>query len=124
MSNQDVDIFLAHFGVKGMKWGLRNFRKSYNKGAMRNVQRNSNKARTERFKIAYGREPTSFKDKLVRDLDFAGSKKELRQRRNKDDRAFILGSLGLGVTLAAGMIAADQILKRNRTRRVSDLSGQ
>lgn len=28
MTNQDVDAFLAHYGVKGMKWGVRNDKKS------------------------------------------------------------------------------------------------
>ncbi len=32
MTDQNVDIFLEHYGVKGMKWGIRNdLRSSKNK---------------------------------------------------------------------------------------------
>ncbi len=50
MSDQDVDAFLEHYGVKGMQWGVRNEKRGSRDD--RRAQRSSNKAAKAKAKAA------------------------------------------------------------------------
>lgn len=67
--SQDVDVFLEHFGVKGMKWGVRNDRSGGAKapGVSRSVNRHAQKDAKEfaRAKAFYG-EGAGIRRKLIK----------------------------------------------------------
>lgn len=51
-SDDQIDEYLAHFGVKGMKWGVRRQKKEQNKGSAKTVSNHD--VRNRNLKIAAG----------------------------------------------------------------------
>ena len=93
--DQEVDDFLAHYGVLGMKWGVRKDRRAQNRAERR-----------ERFKSG----TATKRDKLIRDLDFDRSSAERKSDSSKDptmleDSAIRLATAGAAfvVSRKAGM---------------------
>ena len=63
--DKELEEFLLHYGVKGMKWGVR-----------KDLRAKKRSERRDRFSSG----KATLKDKLISDLDFDRSAKERRQK--------------------------------------------
>ena len=100
----DVDDFLAHYGRKGMKWGVRNEPSS--SGSGRSSKGSSSNS---------GRTPSQ-RDVKSQTPEDAQAKKELRKARAKKV------AIGVGILVAvAGTAYVANQMNQNGNRRVKDL---
>lgn len=134
----DVQAFLEHAGVKGMKWGVRRnsntgvrpiaktlSNSKFGKLAQRNVDRHNRakSQRTEKKKTRIAERQAAgkarierlksgkgtFKDKLIRDLDIGGTNTAVRGPASGKKR-IAMGVAGAGFA-AAGAIQINSLLK-------------
>lgn len=103
MSNQDVDVFLEHFGVKGMKWGIRRQAKKEaikDVGKLKKINRKGgtgSRARAEAQK-------NLIKDKASTNSDYKRYSTWEKNRTKKEIRARKIDKVvttGLAVTFIA-----------------------
>jgi hypothetical protein len=79
MTTQELDDFLAHYGVKGMKWGIRKDRSSGSGGLSRSERKAEKKAVKKEEKQLRKIGTTSSSSVRLRDL----TDEELRKRLNR-----------------------------------------
>lgn len=83
--------FLAHFGVKGMKWGVRRA----------NLQESSDLVRTAKEN----------RDKTKQEL------KEARALKRADQKEMAKSVLGTAATITAGVVIAGAVIKASRNKK-------
>lgn len=87
----DSDLFLEHFGVKGMKWGVRRA----------NLRESSNLVEEAKQNRA------AAKQKL----------KEARALKRSDQKEFAKSVLGTAATITAGVVIAGAVIKASRNKK-------
>lgn len=87
----NTDLFLQHFGVKGMKWGVRRA----------NLQESSDLVRTAKEN----------RDKTKQEL------KEARALKRADQKEMAKSVLGTAATITAGVVIAGAVIKASRNKK-------
>lgn len=118
MVNEDVDVFLEHFGVKGMKWGVR---QQLNRERLSRV---ANKTATADDKRKVYRK---YGVRKPEHAAIIGKKLDSRKARRDKTVAFVKKHdkvIGAGVAIAAGAIGAKILLDKNKERAVREIKMQ
>lgn len=87
----DSDIFLSHFGVKGMKWGVRRANLRESTDLVETAKENRAKAKQEL--------------------------KEARALKRSDQKEMAKSILGTAATVAAGVVIAGAVIKASRNKK-------
>ena len=106
MSEVTVDSFLEHYGVKGMKWGVRKSRSELRKAA-------KDRARTEKFQKKYN---LTEKEAQRRQRSAKTAQKNLAKKMA------VRAAVGVGATVGAHALARHMGQQSVRNRSVSTLN--
>lgn len=94
--NQEVEDFLEHFGVKGMKWGQR-------------------KSRAEKLQAHAGKRPTRGNVRKAQRAQIAENRRANKKPMSSRQKKVLVGVLAGGALFAAAMVA------KNKGLKISDL---
>jgi hypothetical protein len=110
----DVDDFLAHYGIKGMKWGVRRASKLAAKEADQRARRELLKDKTLDELVDRNRKEKTLKELLDEDLSpKRTAAKNFTTSLVKDNKDAIVSGLLTGASVAAGI--AFMAYKLNRS---------
>lgn len=129
----DVDDFLEHFGVKGMKWGVRRDKPSTNAiisartrvaGRQRQLQSQADKLNLATSEKSRNKEAKTF---AKMEADFLKSPDRVTAARMTRGEKYILGFLavgvpGVGTAAAAGAVAGRTVARKAVERQVNKLN--
>ena len=109
-TDQEVDAFLEHFGVKGMRWGIRN-----SSGKSGKERRAKNREFNKRY--ALKRTPTQKKNYRTRNIGSAGAGVAAFITAYKSGRSIPVSAVMAGTT----SLITDSFIKSRQDRKLSNI---